>query len=100
MISALMIGVNVPLLRGRIGMNQWYGFRIPKSYSSPQNWYLINAFGARKFIMAAALMIPFAIVEMLLPFGKNSTVVTLCGLAPLIFFVFPIISTFRYAKKL
>lgn len=38
----LFIVVSLPLLRGSIPMNRFYGFRISQAFTSDANWYVIN----------------------------------------------------------
>ncbi len=49
-ISFLLIALAVPLLKGLVAPNGWYGVRIPKSLASPENWYRINRYGAKQLI--------------------------------------------------
>ncbi|MEX2579780.1 MAG: SdpI family protein [Verrucomicrobiales bacterium] len=49
-VGLVCIGLSVPLLRGRVKMNRWYGVRIPKAFSSEDNWYRINQYGSKALI--------------------------------------------------
>ncbi len=44
----LFILISIPLWKGRVKPNRWYGFRLPQSFKSEENWYRINKFGARR----------------------------------------------------
>ena len=35
-LSLLLIGLAVPLIRGRVKPNAWYGFRIPLTLDNPE----------------------------------------------------------------
>lgn len=48
----LSIALSIPLLRGKVGPNSVYGFRTPKTMSSPQIWYRANRAAARNMILA------------------------------------------------
>jgi len=71
LVSVVCIASAIPLVRHKVKMNYWYGIRIPKSYSSPENWEKINEYGGRALIywsipilligsavVAAAFMLP------------------------------------------
>ncbi len=55
--GVIFIAFCIPLLKRKIKMNNWYNFRISKSFESENNWYDINAYGARKFIIWSLPMI-------------------------------------------
>jgi hypothetical protein len=43
----LFVGLALPLLRGKIPPNHWYGFRTRLTLGDPRIWYPVNAWGAR-----------------------------------------------------
>jgi uncharacterized membrane protein len=49
-VSILLIALAVPLLKGLVAPNSWYGVRIPKSLASAENWYRINRYGAKQLV--------------------------------------------------
>ncbi len=50
-LGIVFITISIPLLRGKIQRNRWYGVRIPKSYVSEDNWQKINRYGAKAMIL-------------------------------------------------
>lgn len=46
----------LPLLLGWVPPNGVYGIRVPEAYASESNWYAINAYGARRFLVFSALV--------------------------------------------
>jgi SdpI/YfhL protein family len=58
---------SLPLLLGRVGPNRFYGVRIRKAFSSDENWYRINAFGARCFLRFATAALGLGIVLKVYP---------------------------------
>jgi len=58
-VTLIMIVAAIPLVLRKVAMNRWYGIRISKSYSSQDNWYLINEYGGKAII---CWCIPFALV--------------------------------------
>ncbi len=45
-----IIAICIPLVKRKVKMNRWFGMRLPKSYTSEENWYKINEYGGRQFI--------------------------------------------------
>ena len=48
--AVLFVCLSLPLLKGRIRMNRWYGIRFKKAYESEKNWYRLNRYGAERII--------------------------------------------------
>jgi hypothetical protein len=93
----LFIGVSIPLYKGSIKMNYWYGFRIGKALDSEQNWYDINKYGARRLIIWSFPIIISGIIY----FFLSPQVARASNVIPLIIFTFiPVIETLMYARRL
>lgn len=58
-ISVLMMVLAVPLIQKRVRPNWFYGFRTPKTLSSPDIWYPANVY-AGKVLFATGLLLFFA----------------------------------------
>ena len=39
--------ISVPLIKGRVPRNHWYGFRVPKTLRSDSIWYPANAYSGK-----------------------------------------------------
>jgi hypothetical protein len=92
----LFIVISLPLLRGSIPMNRFYGFRISKAFASDTNWYAINKYGAKVLILWSIVMIVSGVLFLLL--GLPSP---LPGLIPLVICTAAAIGqTLRFAGKL
>ena len=62
----------------QIGMNHYYNMRIRKAFESKENWYKINCFGARQWIIFSVLMIHIRVISFfyivcLAPFFDDSS---------------------------
>jgi hypothetical protein len=44
--GAVVIGVSVPLIRGWVRPNSWYGFRVRRTLEDPRVWYPANRYAA------------------------------------------------------
>ena len=101
----LCIGISIPLLKNKIGMNRWYGVRIPKSYVSTDNWMQINRYGARAMIywsipvglIGLVMVIVSLFIEKSTPIG-NSWIISL-SLAGLLI-LGALIQTLIWSRKL
>ncbi len=45
--AILVIALSIPLIRGKVKPNPWYGVRIPAAFASEEAWFDINRFGGR-----------------------------------------------------
>lgn len=66
--GALFVLIDLPLLFDLVPMNRWYGVRIPKSYSSDENWYKLNRFGAKCLIGWSVVPIGAGVANLIVPF--------------------------------
>ncbi len=68
----LLTGLSIPLVRGKVKPNQWYGFRIQLTLDNPGIWYPANAWAGRRLFVVgvgiiAATLLGFLIPEAWLP---------------------------------
>lgn len=95
------IGLAIPLIRGKIPMNDTYGVRIPKSFTSEENWYKINAFGSKIMIVLFSLpLILFGVVCLFQPFSTVNTVIFAFLSVITVSSVLCISLIFQFGKKL
>ena len=97
-IGALMIVLTIPLKRGLIKMNWWYGFRFLASYSSEENWYKINRYGAQRFVIWGIVLCGIGLITFLVSFGDDLWLIGLFSSWPLIMLI-PTYECYVYAKK-
>jgi uncharacterized membrane protein len=65
----LFVGLGVPLLRGRVRPNSWYGCRTEKTLSDEKIWYAVNRVTGRDLIAAGVAVV--AVSFLLLAFGRG-----------------------------
>ncbi len=103
--SLLMVGLAIPLIRGRIKPNHWYGFRIPLTLNNPDIWYPANRYAGWLLLiyglvlLGVSLALPFLLnglpeEEAMSIYGLGVAAVMLVGLVPVV------VLSLRYAKKL
>jgi hypothetical protein len=68
MIGTLTIACAIPLVRHKVKMNEVYGIRIRKSFSSPENWEKINEYGGRALIYWSIPIIAIGIAVLVAAF--------------------------------
>jgi hypothetical protein len=93
--SLLMVGLAIPLIRGQIKPNHWYGFRIPLTLSNPGIWYPANRYaGWLLLIYGLVLLVVSLVIPLLLSglpeeeamgiYGLGVAAVMLAGLVPVV----------------
>ena len=73
-ISTVLVGlgaltgiISIPLLFDMVPPNRLYGVRTRASFASESNWYSINRFGAKRFLLFSGEVILLGIVCRSLP---------------------------------
>ena len=95
-----MIVLNVPLLYGKIKRNYWYGFRIPKSFESEENWLAINVYSARRFIQWSLGFFVMSAIVLVIPIATIPWIHIVVSILIILFVSLPIIDVILYARKL
>ena len=96
----LLIALAIPMLRGKVPPNPWYGFRVPSTLSDPTRWYKANRYAARWLLLTGVITAAAAIA---LYFVPGLSVDTYAWLVLAVFgvpFVLMIITSFRYLRRL
>ena len=94
------VTVSWPLIKRKVRMNSFYGFRIKAAFESEQNWYDINAYGGRLLFGLGFLILATGLLGISLPlklwltYAIVSLVIITGGL------VISLIKTLRYADQL
>jgi hypothetical protein len=96
----LIVDLCVPLLKGRIKMNRWYGIRLKKSVESEENWYKINRYGAQRMILWSLVIVAIGIVGLFIRPDVEGTLWYVISTLPLMLIIIPAIESWVYAKRL
>ena len=96
--GALMIGLHVPLLQGKVKMNPLYGMRFKKSFESEENWYAINRYGARLMIRWSLVILAVGLATFFIPLDTRPALAIGLAFVPLVV-VIPAIQCYRFAKQ-
>lgn len=98
-VGILIIALCIPLLNDKIRMNRWYGIRLPKSYTSDENWYKINRYGAKRMILWSVVLVLIGIAAFFIPADGERKLGLALAWAPLILII-PAIESWLFSKKL
>ena len=91
----IVIGVSLPLVKGKVPMNRLYGVRFKRSFESDELWYEINRFGGRKMIRWSIVLLALGVISLVTP----PPVTIVLGFGPLLLLI-PCLESHRYAKSL
>jgi uncharacterized membrane protein len=74
-VGLLLIGISIPLLLEKVPPNQWYGFRVAKTFSSEKIWYAANQVAGYDLLWAGVAITITAVITGLLFNQLSSTTV-------------------------
>jgi len=60
------IALALPLVRGRVSMNRWYGIRVRAAFASPAAWFDINRYGGGLFCAWGCSIVVLALLGALI----------------------------------
>ena len=83
-VGLLYIALGVPLFRGQVKPNSWYGCRTRKTLSDEKIWYLVNRVTGRDMIAAGIVVLISSLAVFLLRSQMNSNFAAAVLLAVLI----------------
>jgi hypothetical protein len=55
--GALLAGLSVPMILGKIPPNGLYGFRVKKTMENPEIWYPVNAYSGKWLLVVGLILI-------------------------------------------
>ena len=64
--GVLFICLGLPLLRGRVPPNRWYGFRTRRTLADERTWYAVNRVSGQDMIWGGVLVLLTALVLLVL----------------------------------
>jgi uncharacterized membrane protein len=65
--GAVLIGISIPLVRGRVPPNPYYGVRVGRTREDPEVWYRVNAYAGRLGLRLGAVTIAVSVALSLIP---------------------------------
>ena len=98
-IGSLCIVLAIPLMRGEVGRNAFYGARFRESLESEEAWLAINRFAGRQAIIWSLPLLAIGAVSLFLPLQNHVALTLILGFAPLVFILAPALNTWRFARR-
>lgn len=81
----VFLAVGWPLMRGRIGPNPLYGFRIRATLRDERIWYPVNQRGGRHFVIIGAVQVALGVLGLIYlgdeRLQRDLVIVTLAAIA-------------------
>ena len=97
-IASILIVISLLLIKGYIKMNYLIGVRYPEAFYTDENWYKINAYGGKVFLIWAILIVMAAILLFLLP--VDNSIILIAYIIVFATIIIPIAITHAYVKNL
>ena len=95
----LCLALAIPLARGRVPRNAFYGVRFPQSFASDDAWFAINRFGGQRLVLWSIPIILVGIVSFFLPLQSRTGLTLALGFGPMIFILIPVFESWRFARR-
>ena len=101
LVGLFLIGLGIPLIVEKVPPNNWYGFRVAKTFSSESIWYAANrAAGYNLLWSGGAIAVTAAIVRLLFD-RLGSTIAQTINLAVFIgALLVAVVCSFLYLNRL
>lgn len=99
LIGLATIALAIPLVRGRVRRNAFYGVRFQQSFQSDDAWYAINRYGGKRLIVWAVPLVLVGIGCLFLPLRSHPALALVAGFAPLVCVLAPAVEAWRFARR-
>lgn len=101
LVGVLYIGLGIPLLRGRVPPNSWYGCWTRKTLSDENIWYAVNRVTGQDIIVAGIMLIGSSLVISIFGKGMNPDYAAFILLSILVLSVIRmVVNSFKAQKRL
>jgi hypothetical protein len=94
----LIFMISIPMYRGQVAPNRFYGIRFRKSYASDAHWYAINQYGGRQFMIWSAVLMLVGGTTLFVPLDHDRTRMLALAIAPTFLLLVPALLTYRFAR--
>jgi hypothetical protein len=96
----LFVALAVPLIRGRVRPNVWYGIRIRAAFASEEAWYRINRHGGKSLLVLGCTIAAIGILNVIfLPPNAGPPLVLGLAVLPGLLLVPFLVHVFRYPRS-
>ena len=71
LVGLLFVGISIPLIKGKVPPNYFYGFRTAKTLSDPRIWYEANRISGQDLCIAGIFIAIASLIMMILCQGAD-----------------------------
>ena len=98
--ALLFIALGMPLIKDKVKPNGFYGVRTKFSFVSDENWYKINKYGGKVFILSGIVLLLLSPIYLAINVEANPILFTVTTLFILPVITIAIVSIFKEQKRL
>jgi hypothetical protein len=91
--------LSLPLIRGQVGRNSFYGARFPESFQSDEAWFAINRHGGKQLAISSIPLVVIGLISFFLPLQSHAGLTLALGFMPIVFILIPALETWRFARR-
>ena len=99
-IGLLLIAISIPLIKGKVRPNAFYGFRMPQTLNNPEVWYPVNAHAGKRMAVSGMITLLAAVGFYFVPGIDVDTYAWACLAAFALPFGVGMVQSWRYMKSL
>lgn len=96
----LMAGLAIPMIKGWLNPNPYYGFRVQATLDDPAVWFPANRYAGWRLLVAGLVIAAAAVVFYWLPGQELERFAYSCLAATAIALGWAILSSFLYLRRL
>jgi hypothetical protein len=98
--GAILIGISIPLIQGRVGPNHWYGFRVRRTLEDPKVWYPANRYAGWRMLGLGVAVIVVATPLYFVPDIDVAVYASIVGGVGIAGVILGLVQSFRYLRQL
>src|SRR5258708_400969 len=98
--GAVLIGMSIPLIQGRVRPNHSYGFRVRRTLEDPNLWYPVNSYSGWWLLGVGLTEIVIATALYFVPDLNVAVYASVVGVVVVGGVIFGLIQCFRYLHQL
>lgn len=98
--GAILIGISIPLIQGRVGPNNWYGFRVRRTLEDPDLWYPVNRYSGWRLLGVGVAEIVVATALYFVPEVDVAVYASIVGGVAVAAVIIGLVQSFRYLHQL
>lgn len=97
--GAILIGISIPLIQGRVGPNPSYGFRVRRTLEDPEVWYPVNSYSGWRLLLIGVSEIVVATALYFVPDLDVAVYAGIVGGVTVAGVMIGLVQSFRYLHR-